>query len=439
MVWHRVPWYLSRWVFWLASLVLLSWPLRVFVQYKIAYVHYYIHKVFGVVDGQRESSVANSCSDIALPSNNTLIPSYSEAMRMDHCGRTESTELLTCHALASTADVELRSETGSAALVPLLQGFQRPRNDHFSEMSLSAVGTGRTMYGTVVYDRIGRAFFRSAACRLRQHRAPVSVQWRSARDGDIAAPVGLRSRRRDAVQKRKRRRSYNEAVGAPSGSETSLALNRVDLPESERARAQRRGRTPSTARASVSGMATSMSTPESFDKLQNASAWVRQLRPVKSFVEGSIQPSTSEADNDAAANHQSSSTELTSTDGDHIATAAAAATVPANVRPELTQSAYDVIGRRFVRCRQDWIDHIFDDDDDDDDLPPSYEDALRMRVVAYDVNAGVQLDDISSVSTTSTYLSSELAVGDTPRRWKAFVRRPCAIVDLPAFHVETSL
>jgi len=48
------------------------------------------------------------------------------------------------------------------------------------------------------------------------------------------------------------------------------------------------------------------------------------------------------------------------------------------------------------------------------------------------------------VSTTSTYLSSELGVaaGDTPRRWKTFVhrRQPYAVVDLPpSFHVETSL
>jgi len=404
------------------------------MQYKIAYVHYYIHKVFGFVGGQRDAQMTNSCSDVALPNNNTLIPSYSEAMRLDQCGQTESTQLLTCQTFASAANVELGSETASAAHVPLRQGFQRLGNDCTSATPASTVGSGRTTYGTVVYDRAGRAFFRSAARHLHQ-RAPASVQSRSARHGDVAVPVGSRSRRRDTVRKRKRRRSYNEAVGAPSGSETSLAVNRVDLPECERAPGQRRGRTPSTDPASVSGMTTSMSTPESFHKLENASAWVRQLRPVKSFVEGGIRPSTNVADDDNASNHQSSSTALAATDGDH----AAAAAVAGNVRSELAQSAYYVVGRRVVRCRQDWIDHIVDDDDDDDDLPPSYEDAVRTRVVPYDVNAGVQLDDISSVSTTSTYLSSELAVGDTPRRWKAVVRRSYAIVDMPPFHVETSL
>jgi len=430
-------------VFWLASLVLLSWPLRVFVQYKIAYVHYYIHKVFGVVSGQRDASMANSCSDVALPSNNnnTLIPSYSEAMRMDHCGRTESTELLTCQTVASaTRNVELAPETGSAALVPLLQGFRRPRHDRAGVLSAAAGGTGRTMYGTVICDRAARAFFRSAHCPP-HHQAPVSVQPWSTREVTGSAVVGLRSRRRDAVHKRKRRRSYNEAVGAPSGSDTSLAVTRADLQQSERARGRRRGRTSSAADADVvGGMTTSMSTPESFDKLQNASAWVEQLRHVKSFVEGGIRASPDEADNDEVAaappvNHESSSTVQTSADGDRVS---AAAVPPSS---QLAQSAYDVVGRRVVRCRQDWVNHDVDDEfDDDDDLPPSYEDAVRMRIVPYDVNAGIHLDDISSVSTTSTYLSSELGgVGDTPRRWKTFVRRPYAVVELPSFHVETSL
>jgi len=392
------------------------------MQYKIAYVHYYIHKVFGVAGGQRDASIATSTSDVALPNhNNVLIPSYSEAMRMDHCGRSESTELLTCQ----TEDVELGgSETRSANLAPLLRGFHRPENDRTRLLSASAVGTGRTMYGTVVYDRAGRAFLRSAGRRSQHQRAAVSVQSRSDRDGASAGL--LRSRRREAVQKRKRRRSYNEAVGAPSGSDTSLAVTR----EPERLRDQRRGRTPGSAAGdSVGGMTTSMSTPETFDKLQNASAWLEQLRPVKSFVEGGIRPTTNEADEQRDP----------STDAEHTVTAAAAAAGPDNVRCDLAQSAYDVVGRRVVRCRQDWIDHVIDDDDDDDDLPPSYEDALRMRIVPYDASAGILLDDISSVSTTSTYLSSEPGVGDTPRRWKAFVRRPYAIIEPPPFHVETSL
>jgi len=415
-------------MFWLASVVLLSWPLRVFVQYKIAYVHYYIHKVFGVVGGPRDTSMANSSSDVTVANNNTLIPSYSEAMRMDQCGRTESTELLTCHRdAASSADVELGPQIGSAALVPLLRGFRRTgAND---QLSVTAVGADRTVYGTVVHDRVGRAVLRSSSCRPSHLRAPASGQSWSSQDGERTATHGsggLRSRRREggAVQKRKRRRSYNQAVGVPSGSEVSLAVNTVD--SSERVGGPRRGRTSSAGRRdAVRGMATSVSTPETFDKLQKASAWVEQLRHVKSFVEDGIRATTAEADvTVASADHSAA---LTST-----GVAVGPGEPPASAHTELAQSAYDVVGRRVVRCQQDWI---VVDDDDDDDLPPSYEDALRMRMLPYDVH----LDDMSSVSTTSTYLSSELGVSDTPRRWKMFVRRPYGLVDLPLFHVETSL
>jgi len=425
------------------------------MQYKIAYVHYYIHKVFGVVSGggggggmmqQRDLDVTTSHSDVALSNQNVLIPSYSEAMRMDHCGRTDSsTELLTCQTIACARDVELGSDapgSGAAALVPL----QRGCHDRTSLLSASAVSTSRrTVYGTAICDhRAGRAFFQCPA-RRRSERGSVSVQQsRSVRDdgGGSTVPVCWRSRRRPAaVHKRKRRRSYAEAVGAPSGSDTSLAVSRVD----QQVRAQRRGRTSSAAAGDdvVGAMTTSMSTPESFEKLQNASAWVEQLRPVKSFVEGGIRSSINDDDN-VDVNRDSSCTTLVSADGNHAATASAsAAAVPAvNISSELAaHSAYDVVGRRVVRCRRDWIDHIVDDDDDDEDLPPSYEDALRMRVVPHDAGAaGIMLDDISSVSTTSTYLSSELGVNDTPRRWKTFVRRPYAIVNPPPpFHVETSL
>ncbi|CAI5695471.1 transmembrane protein 151B [Oreochromis niloticus] len=41
------PWYLSHYVFWFASFLTFSWPLRVFMEYRTAYVHYRVEKVFG--------------------------------------------------------------------------------------------------------------------------------------------------------------------------------------------------------------------------------------------------------------------------------------------------------------------------------------------------------------------------------------------------------
>ncbi|XP_016118275.1 transmembrane protein 151B-like, partial [Sinocyclocheilus grahami] len=43
----RPPWYTRRWVYWLASAFLLSWPLRVIAEYRTAYVHYHVEKLFG--------------------------------------------------------------------------------------------------------------------------------------------------------------------------------------------------------------------------------------------------------------------------------------------------------------------------------------------------------------------------------------------------------
>ncbi|KAG7266287.1 hypothetical protein CRUP_015194 [Coryphaenoides rupestris] len=43
----RPPWYSRHRVFWLASALLLSWPLRVVSEYRTAYVHYHVEKLFG--------------------------------------------------------------------------------------------------------------------------------------------------------------------------------------------------------------------------------------------------------------------------------------------------------------------------------------------------------------------------------------------------------
>ncbi|GLH15832.1 SFRICE_032337, partial [Gryllus bimaculatus] len=44
----RPPWFTSPLVFWLSSCLLLSWPLRLLVEYNTAYVHYQVTKLFGV-------------------------------------------------------------------------------------------------------------------------------------------------------------------------------------------------------------------------------------------------------------------------------------------------------------------------------------------------------------------------------------------------------
>ncbi|XP_037791791.1 transmembrane protein 151B-like [Penaeus monodon] len=88
----RLPWYTRHSVFWVASLLLLSWPLRLIVEYNTAYVHYQVTKLFGVnyttpVSGGRASrgSAATDSHDleVTIANNCTVVPSYSEALLMD--------------------------------------------------------------------------------------------------------------------------------------------------------------------------------------------------------------------------------------------------------------------------------------------------------------------------------------------------------------------
>ncbi|XP_064115409.1 transmembrane protein 151B-like [Macrobrachium nipponense] len=88
----KLPWYTRHFVFWVASLLLLSWPLRLVIEYNTAYIHYQVTKLFGVnyttpVSGGRASrgSAATDSHDLELTiaNNCTLVPSYSEALLMD--------------------------------------------------------------------------------------------------------------------------------------------------------------------------------------------------------------------------------------------------------------------------------------------------------------------------------------------------------------------
>uniref|UniRef100_A0A3Q0T1H5 Transmembrane protein 151A n=1 Tax=Amphilophus citrinellus TaxID=61819 RepID=A0A3Q0T1H5_AMPCI len=103
------PWFSRHRVFWLASAFLLSWPLRVVSEYRTAYVHYHVEKLFGE-DEDNSGGVGgggpgipigiglNGTSYRAISRVNTvdmtelewhircnqqMVPSYSEALLMD--------------------------------------------------------------------------------------------------------------------------------------------------------------------------------------------------------------------------------------------------------------------------------------------------------------------------------------------------------------------
>ncbi|XP_078518279.1 transmembrane protein 151A isoform X1 [Lissotriton helveticus] len=92
----RPPWYVRRYVFWLASFAILSWPLRVLAEYRTANVHYHVEKLFGADDGvttpeesgfgrwiSRVNTIDMTELEWHIRSNQQIVPSYSEAMLMD--------------------------------------------------------------------------------------------------------------------------------------------------------------------------------------------------------------------------------------------------------------------------------------------------------------------------------------------------------------------
>ncbi|XP_078518139.1 transmembrane protein 151B-like [Lissotriton helveticus] len=94
---EHLPWYGSHYTFWVASLLLLSWPLRVLIEYQTAYVHYHVEKLLGLeftvpatseepvyrYRMPRVSTLDSTDLEWHICTNRQLIPSYSEAVLMD--------------------------------------------------------------------------------------------------------------------------------------------------------------------------------------------------------------------------------------------------------------------------------------------------------------------------------------------------------------------
>ncbi|KAL6440128.1 hypothetical protein ACFW04_003026 [Cataglyphis niger] len=79
------PWFTNRYIYWCLSALLLSWPLRVIIEYKTQYVDYQVTKLFGVNYDTPTSGepIHASMSQLSQPGSYMLAPSYSEALLMD--------------------------------------------------------------------------------------------------------------------------------------------------------------------------------------------------------------------------------------------------------------------------------------------------------------------------------------------------------------------
>nr|XP_021195290.2 transmembrane protein 151B isoform X2 [Helicoverpa armigera] len=161
----RCPWYSSQLLFWTLSCLLLSWPLRILIECNTAYVHYTITKIFGTnyeLDPSRQLDIDTHLSDTLPPvtSNNyawaladeqsavlcsaprpprtlplshastvdslelfaairgncALVPSYSEAMRIDAALREEPAADANTDNAAAGVVIDMEPEARSSPL-----------------------------------------------------------------------------------------------------------------------------------------------------------------------------------------------------------------------------------------------------------------------------------------------------------------------------------
>nr|XP_020496374.1 transmembrane protein 151B-like [Labrus bergylta]XP_020496376.1 transmembrane protein 151B-like [Labrus bergylta] len=227
---ERMPWYNSDAVFWLAALLMLSWPLRVLVEYRTAYVHYRIEKLFGLEyshsspSPQDEDRPSRNNTGCVIPRVDTLdstemewhircnrqvIPSYSEAMLINMSTAdsnslqdTENTSSSNCFLLDSTAqsygalqsqdDPERRSE-------PSRQGGRRRSQDDPERRSEPSRRGGRrrtitssscssifSCRGALFHSHLSSDISRFSLCRMYGSHRSVAP-WRS-RSSDLTEP-----------------------------------------------------------------------------------------------------------------------------------------------------------------------------------------------------------------------------------------------------------
>ncbi|XP_078263228.1 transmembrane protein 151B-like [Rhinoraja longicauda] len=165
-----LPWYISHYAFWAAGLLLLSWPLRVLVEYRTAYVHYHVEKLFGLEYAAAAAATPTEeaglglglglCSPAArvgtvdstelewhIRSNRQLIPSYSEAVLMDLASLSICNGYSTC-GIVRASDCDGRSSSSSIFSRNVGRSHSRISLDT-SRFSLCHLhGSGRTGTGT---------------------------------------------------------------------------------------------------------------------------------------------------------------------------------------------------------------------------------------------------------------------------------------------------
>ncbi|KAI3367204.1 hypothetical protein L3Q82_008259 [Scortum barcoo] len=203
----RMPWYTSQVAFWLAALLMLSWPLRVLTEYRTAYVHYRIEKLFGLeyshsspspLDEDRPLENNTSCviprvdtldsteMEWHIRCNRQVIPSYSEAMLLNMSTAdstslqdTECTSSSNCYLLDSSQTAQsygaLQSQDSSEPLgEPSGRGGSRRRTITSSSCSSIFSCRGALLHSHLSSDLVSDvSLLPLPHVRLPPHRGPV--------------------------------------------------------------------------------------------------------------------------------------------------------------------------------------------------------------------------------------------------------------------------
>lgn len=237
----NLPWYVSHIVFWFASVLLLSWPLRVLIEFKTAYVHYHVHKLFGsnyldpyFCPGQmsRVSTMGSSELEMNISNNYTLVPSYSEALLMDSSCPNNQTQV--CN--GSVAPRSL-----SSGFLQLLggQGPQGQLNGHVIHIANGHVQNGHVQNGHVPNGHV----------IVNNHAQNGFIaNGRVHRSRDLHQEGGSSSQQRRRRRKKTKRRHHSQPDLAHVHSDVEM----VPKPN------MRRSRTPNT-------LASTPESPEDYD------------------------------------------------------------------------------------------------------------------------------------------------------------------------------
>ena len=216
----NLPWYVSQIVFWLASFFLMSWPLRVLIEYKTAHVHFHIHKMFGcnypdtnysVGQMTRVSTMESSELEMNIRSNYTMVPSYSEALLME-CSNNDRQHQGYGAVTTPNGSIPLVHLGNSICIAPALNSTYISGNMHAGTLGPAGCIQNGHVQGTT-YQNVHANGYIPLADR------DMSNNHQCANNSSSETLPSVQRRQRRRRKRKRRRQSYTDAILGPSDNE----------------------------------------------------------------------------------------------------------------------------------------------------------------------------------------------------------------------------